>query len=162
MQRGFLGALHPVGYYFCGRSRAMAPLVGTINCCLRTIEPGKTLPQHLLHDNEKALRAAFGTVVRQKKKALNEKYRKETERCKLYLDMHDLPGVDAKAVAGAHARDLEVQGEYGVNYRSYWVDEKEARCFCLVEAPDEETATRVHREAHGLVADEIREVVEGS
>jgi len=34
--------------------------------------------------------------------------------------------------------------------------------FCLVEAPDAETAARVHREAHGLVADRIFEVVEGA
>ena len=81
---------------------------------------------------------------------------------RLYLDMHNLPGVDAKAAAGAHARDLEVQGKYGVTYRSYWVDEREGKVFCLVEAPDEETAARVHREAHGLIADEIREVLEGS
>lgn len=81
---------------------------------------------------------------------------------KLFMDMHNLPGADATAVAGAHARDLEVQGQYGVNYRSYWFDEKAGKVFCLVEAPDEDTATQVHREAHGLVADEIHEVVEGS
>jgi hypothetical protein len=34
--------------------------------------------------------------------------------------------------------------------------------FCLVDAPDKESAMRVHREAHGLVADEIIEVLEGS
>jgi hypothetical protein len=44
----------------------------------------------------------------------------------------------------------------------YWVDEKQGKIFCLVEAPDAETAHRVHREAHGLVADEIYEVAEGS
>ncbi len=49
-----------------------------------------------------------------------------------------------------------------VNYKSYWVSEAEGKIFCLVEAPDAETATRVHREAHGLEADEIYEVIEGS
>jgi len=34
--------------------------------------------------------------------------------------------------------------------------------FCLVEAPDKEAAIAVHREAHGLVADSIVEVKEGS
>jgi Nickel responsive protein SCO4226-like len=38
---------------------------------------------------------------------------------------------------------------------------KEGKIFCLVEAPDAETAHRVHREAHGLVADEIYEIQEG-
>lgn len=32
--------------------------------------------------------------------------------------------------------------------------------FCLVEAPDAGAANAVHREAHGLVADEIFEVSE--
>ena len=55
-----------------------------------------------------------------------------------------------------------MQGDHGVNYKSYWVSESEGMVFCLVEAPDAETAHRVHREAHGLVADEIYEVQEGS
>jgi hypothetical protein len=71
-------------------------------------------------------------------------------------------GVSASDVAKAHAADVETQDQYGVNYERYWVDEKTGRIFCLVEAPDAETAVRVHREAHGLVADEIYEVQEGS
>ena len=34
--------------------------------------------------------------------------------------------------------------------------------FCLVDAPDAEAAAAVHREAHGLVADEIYPVAEGA
>jgi hypothetical protein len=34
--------------------------------------------------------------------------------------------------------------------------------FCLVEAPSAEAADAVHKEAHGLGADEITEVKEGS
>ncbi len=80
-----------------------------------------------------------------------------------YLDVHTLDGgVSAGDVAGAHQADLETQAEYGVNYKRYWVDEKAGKIFCLVDAPDAETAARVHREAHGLVADEIYEVSEGS
>ena len=52
-------------------------------------------------------------------------------------------------------------GPYCVDYQQYWVDEQAGKVFCLVEAPDPETAATVHREAHGLVADEIHEVVEG-
>ena len=33
--------------------------------------------------------------------------------------------------------------------------------FCLVEAPSKEAAIQVHREAHGLLPDDITEVVEG-
>ena len=36
------------------------------------------------------------------------------------------------------------------------------KVFCLVEAPSREAAATVHREAHGLVADEIVEVKEGA
>ena len=64
-------------------------------------------------------------------------------------------------VAGAHKADLETQGQYGVNYLQYWVDEANGKVFCLVEAPDADSAITVHREAHGLVADKIYPVVEG-
>ncbi len=64
-------------------------------------------------------------------------------------------GVSVSDVAGAHQADLKTQAEYGVNYQRYWVDEKAGKIFCLVDSPDAETAARVHREAHGLVADEI-------
>jgi hypothetical protein len=81
----------------------------------------------------------------------------------LFMDVHTLDGgVSSKDVADAHMKDLETQGVYGVDYKRYWVDERAGKIFCLVEAPDAETAARVHREAHGLVADEIYEVSEGS
>ena len=62
----------------------------------------------------------------------------------------------------AHRADLETQGRYGVDYRQYWVDEEHGRIFCLVEAPDADAAISVHREAHGLVADAVFPVAEGS
>ena len=63
---------------------------------------------------------------------------------------------------GSHAKDLEVQDQYGVKYHKYWFDEGSGKVFCLVEAPSKEAAERVHREAHGLAADELVEVQEGS
>ena len=78
-----------------------------------------------------------------------------------YMDMHDIPGVKAADVAEAHAADLKVQGKYGVDYKSYWVNEAEGKVFCLVDAPDKETAGRVHREAHGLEAHTLYEVEQG-
>lgn len=48
-----------------------------------------------------------------------------------------------------------------MTYKQFWVDEQTGKIFCLVEAPDPDAANRVHREAHGLVADEIHEVREG-
>jgi hypothetical protein len=79
------------------------------------------------------------------------------------MDIHKkVDGATAEAVAGAHAKDLEVQARYGVRYLKYWLDEQSGTIFCLVEAPDKEAARRVHLEAHGLVADEIHEVSENS
>lgn len=79
----------------------------------------------------------------------------------LFMDVHTIEGgVSAADVAGAHQKDLETQGQYGVNYLRYWVDETAGKIFCLVEAEDAESANTVHREAHGLVADEIYPVGE--
>ena len=82
----------------------------------------------------------------------------------LFMDIHEtLPdGATAEDVAAAHQADLNVQDQHGVQYLRYWVDEKNGRVFCLAEAPDAESAVAVHREAHGLLADRIFEVVEGS
>jgi hypothetical protein len=81
----------------------------------------------------------------------------------LFMDVHNkVDGLTAEAVAGAHQRDLEVQGQHGVKYLKYWFDEGSGKVFCLVEAPSKEAAEAVHREAHGLVADDITEVQEGA
>jgi hypothetical protein len=81
----------------------------------------------------------------------------------LFMDSHSVEGgVSAADVAAAHQADLATQAEYGVDYQRYWVDEAAGKIFCLVEAPDAETANTVHREAHGLVADEIFLVSEHS
>jgi hypothetical protein len=81
----------------------------------------------------------------------------------LYMDIHrNLEGLTAEAVADAHQQDLEIQDEYGVKYHRYWYNEEKGEVFCLCEAPSQEAAEAVHREAHGLVADEIIEVKEGS
>jgi hypothetical protein len=80
----------------------------------------------------------------------------------LYMDIHQhVEGLTADAVAGAHQRDLEVQAKHGVKYLRYWYDEGTGKVFCLVEAPSREAAIAVHREAHGLVADDLIEVQEG-
>jgi hypothetical protein len=80
-----------------------------------------------------------------------------------YLDTHrHVEGLTAAAVADAHAKDLQVGPRYGVTYVRYWFDEATGRVYCLVEAPSPELAEQVHREAHGLVADEIVAVVEGA
>jgi hypothetical protein len=78
------------------------------------------------------------------------------------MDIHDhVEGLTAEAVAGAHAKDVEVQRKHGVKYLKYWFDEGTGKVFCLVDAPSKEAANAVHREAHGLVTDQLIEVKEG-
>ena len=72
------------------------------------------------------------------------------------------PPLTGDGVANAHQQDLRVQQKHGVNYLRYWYDEGTGKVFCLVEAPSKDAAAAVHREAHGLVADEIIEVKEGA
>lgn len=81
----------------------------------------------------------------------------------LFMDVHTIAGGVSEAdVAQAHQKDLETQGAFGVKYQRYWVDAAAGRIFCLVEAETAELAKAVHREAHGLVADEIYPVSEHS
>ena len=81
----------------------------------------------------------------------------------LFMDAHTIDGpVSIDDVAKAHAADLQTQDAYDVRYLRYWVDQEHGKIFCLVDAPDADAATAVHREAHGLVADEIYRVAEGA
>jgi Nickel responsive protein SCO4226-like len=80
----------------------------------------------------------------------------------LFMDIHKgVDGLTADAVAHAHEKDLEKQGEHGVKYLKYWYNEKDGTVFCLSEAPNKEAALMVHKEAHGLMPQEIIEVKEG-
>jgi hypothetical protein len=81
----------------------------------------------------------------------------------LYMDVQNtLPdGTTLADVAGAHEADLRIQQRFGVRYLNYWVDPEGGKVFCLVEAPNADAAHAVHREAHGLVADEIYPVEQG-
>jgi hypothetical protein len=81
----------------------------------------------------------------------------------LFMDVHQIDGgVAMDDVARAHLADLQTQAAYDVRYLRYWVDEGRGQVFCLVEAPTAEAAEDVHRQAHGLVADHIYQVQEGS
>jgi len=81
----------------------------------------------------------------------------------LFMDVHTIDGgVKVDDVAGAHLADLQTQDQYDVKYLRYWVNEEDGKVFCLVDAPSADAAATVHKEAHGLVADEIYTVHEGS
>ena len=78
----------------------------------------------------------------------------------LFMDRHDVPGVTAEAVAQAHLKDLQMETAYGVQFLAYWFDADRAQVFCLANAPDEQTLDAEHREAHGLIPNEIISVSE--
>jgi hypothetical protein len=81
----------------------------------------------------------------------------------LFLDVHRLtPGIDPKAVAQAHLKDLAVEGKYGVNILKYWVDAKKGMVFCLASSSDSESLLKTHAEAHGLLPERIYPVTEGT
>jgi Protein of unknown function (DUF4242) len=75
---------------------------------------------------------------------------------------HHVADLNPATVSETHQKDLEVQAKYRVRYLKYWFDSASGKVFCLVEAPSAEAAIAVHREAHGLLADEIFEVEEGA
>jgi AraC-like DNA-binding protein len=76
----------------------------------------------------------------------------------IYMDMHIIPGVQAKDVAEAHRRDMLIQDEYGCKCITYWIDEKRGNVFCLVEAPSSNVLEELHGKAHGLIPHRIIEV----
>ncbi|MGZ3952636.1 MAG: DUF4242 domain-containing protein, partial [Flavisolibacter sp.] len=57
--------------------------------------------------------------------------------------------------------DLKVEKKYGVKIRNYWIDENDGDVYCLASAPSAEALRKTHGEAHGLLPDNIYEVVEG-
>jgi len=76
----------------------------------------------------------------------------------LYIDIHQIDGATADDLAMAHAADVQVQEQYGVEYHKYWFNEKSGKVFCLCSAPDSEAAAAVHKHAHGQMASKIIEV----
>lgn len=76
----------------------------------------------------------------------------------IFVDRHDLRALTATDVAELHRKDLALQEQYGVRFLTYWFDETRGTGFCLIDAPDIETAMRVHHDAHGGVTPDVIEV----
>ena len=80
----------------------------------------------------------------------------------LFMDVHNrLEGATVEDVVAAHDQDLAVQERYKTRYLTYWFNPDAGKVFCLVDSPSRDAAMTVHREAHGLVPDEIIEVQPG-
>ena len=76
----------------------------------------------------------------------------------IYMDIHNVPGVEALDVAEAHRKDMLLQHEYDCKCMTYWIDEKKGLAFCLIEAPDQSMVEEMHRRSHGLVPSKVIEV----
>ena len=76
----------------------------------------------------------------------------------MYIDRHDLPGMTAEELAGAHTLDVEVQSKHDVEFHTYWFDPVAGSVFCLAQAPSPDAVQAVHTEAHGVVAHSIIEI----
>jgi class 3 adenylate cyclase len=78
------------------------------------------------------------------------------------MDRHDLPDATAEQVAQAHLLDLAPSAKHGVRFLAYWFDADNGAVFCLARANSPVAMQAVHRESHGLVANEIIRVSEDS
>lgn len=76
----------------------------------------------------------------------------------LFMDRHDIHEATAEAVAQAHHSDLEIQSRYSCRALTYWYDEPRGTAFCLIEAPSAASVHEMHRDAHGLIPNQIIEV----
>ncbi len=76
----------------------------------------------------------------------------------LFMDRHEIPDMTARDVADGHMKDIEIQDRFGVEYLTYWHDPDAGTAFCLARGPNREAVDAVHREGHGLIANQIIEV----
>ena len=81
----------------------------------------------------------------------------KTQAKHLYIDVHHLgPGkVTYDAVAAAHQKDLATEKKYNVEFIKFWVDELNGNVYCLSSSPDTASIIKTHKEAHGLLPDQI-------
>ena len=80
----------------------------------------------------------------------------------LFMDTHKgMDGLTAAAAANVHMKDVETQAKHGVKYLQYWFSEEQGTVHCLFEGPNKEAGIAVHREAHGMLADDVIEVQQG-
>jgi class 3 adenylate cyclase len=76
------------------------------------------------------------------------------------MDRHEFAGLTATEAAAMHLKDLEVQGQFGVQFLTYWFDDARQTAFCLAKAPSGEAVEAVHRLSHRSVPGRVVEVDE--
>ncbi len=81
----------------------------------------------------------------------------------MFMDLHTVdPGFTPQEIADAHDADLAIRAKHGVAFHTYWHNEESGRLFCLLEAPNIESANAVHSEDNGLIADLVIPVEQGA
>ena len=62
-----------------------------------------------------------------------------------FMDVHEgMVGITPEALKAAHAGDLAIQGEEGVDFQHAWADPVSGKVFCISEAPSAEAIQRIH------------------
>ena len=76
----------------------------------------------------------------------------------IYMDIHQVPGIEAMDCAKAHQMDMQIQHQYHCKCMTYWIDEPRGVVFCLIEGPDKADVEEMHKNSHGLIPNKIIEV----
>ena len=76
----------------------------------------------------------------------------------IFMDRHEIKGINAKHVSEIHQIDLNVQDKFGCKALTYWFDEKTGMAFCLVDAPEKTAVINMHKNSHGAIPHQIIEV----
>ena len=76
----------------------------------------------------------------------------------IYMDIHQVPGIEAIDAAKAHQMDMQIQHRYHCKCITYWIDEPRGVVFCLIEGPDKAVVEEMHKNSHGLIPNKIIEV----
>lgn len=76
----------------------------------------------------------------------------------IYMDIHQVPGIEAIDAAKAHQMDMQIQHQYHCKCMTYWIDEPRGVVFCLIEGPDKAVVEEMHKNSHGLIPNKIIEV----
>lgn len=75
-----------------------------------------------------------------------------------FMDVHrGFVGITDDQLREAHAADLAIQADEGVNFERAWADPESGVIYCLSEGPDAGAVLRVHERA-GHPTDEIHPV----
>jgi hypothetical protein len=65
-----------------------------------------------------------------------------------FMDVHNgFVGVTAQQLKEAHERDLAIEKDEGVHFRTAWLDPESGKVFCLSSGPSKEAVMRIHERA---------------